>query len=88
MSNSDQAPVSRVERTVAFMAIGIGIVAFLCLMAVLIAPLVGMSAEAMTSPLWQLVFMVAYFGLPLAILIMIGLVIARWVQNRRHRAQG
>ncbi|GGA62739.1 hypothetical protein GCM10011490_11490 [Pseudoclavibacter endophyticus] len=87
MGTEEQAPVSNVERIVAFMAIGIGVVAFLCLIAVLMAPLLGVPAASLTAPGWQVAFLVAYFGLPLAVLLLIGLVIARIVQNRRHRAR-
>lgn len=85
MNSPQQAPVSRGERVVAFLAIGLAIVAFIALMAVLSAPLFGVAAEAMAEPVWQATFFVAYFGFPLAFVLIIGLILARILQNRRAR---
>lgn len=86
MNNTDKAPVSGFERTIAFMAIGIAIVAFICLLVVLTAPLLGVPGESMVAPGWQITFLVAYFGFPVAFLLMIALIITRLVQNRRSRS--
>lgn len=85
MSNTARTPISNVERIVAFVAIGLAIVAFCCLVAVLAAPALGVAAGALTSSGWQTVFLVAYFGFPVAFVLMLGLIIARIVQNRRAR---
>lgn len=87
MSNKSQAAVSRVERIVAFVAIGIGVVAFLCLLAVLIAPLAGVPGDSMVAPGWQVAFLVAYFGFPIAVALMLALIVTRLIQNRRHRSR-
>ena len=83
MATSNSAPVSRAERLLAFMAIGIAFVSFVGLIVVLAAPLVGVDPESMTAPGWQTVFMVAYFGLPTAFLLMMTLLVVRFVANRR-----
>lgn len=88
MSTPSQAPVSRAERVVAFMAVGIAIVAFVCLLTVLSAPLFGVPGESMTAPGWQFAFLVAYFGFPLAFVLIIALIITRVVQNRRAARRG
>lgn len=82
-SKRPDAPVSRGERILAFMAVGIAIVSFACLMAVLVAPLTGASPESMTAPIWSVLLAVAYIGFPLALLLMIALLVWRLVINRR-----
>ena len=77
-SKRPDAPVSRGERILAFMAVGIAIVSFACLMAVLVAPLTGASPES-----WSVLLAVAYIGFPLALLLMIALLVWRLVINRR-----
>lgn len=70
------------------MALGIAVLAFLTLIVVLGAPVVGVAGESMTTPLWQTLFTVAYFGFPLAFLLMLTLIIIRIVSNRRARSAG
>ncbi|KAB1660371.1 hypothetical protein F8O01_03345 [Pseudoclavibacter chungangensis] len=85
MSTPARAPISKVERIIAFMALGIAVIAFVALIVVVGAPLAGVPGDAMTTPLWQTLFLVAYFGLPIAFVLMLTLVIIRIVSNRRHR---
>lgn len=85
MTTTPSTRPSRVERTIAAVAIGVAIIAFGCLMAVLLAPALGVPGSSMVAPGWQATFLIAYWGLPLAFLLLIGLVIARLAQNRRRR---
>lgn len=88
VTSSASTRPSRVERILALLAIGIAVIAVACLVAVLVAPLVGVPGSAMVAPGWQVAFLVAYWGLPIAVLLLIGLVISRLAQNRRRRVRG
>ena len=85
MNSPQQAAISQFERIVSFVAVGLAIIAFVALMAVLSAPLFGVAPEAMAEPGWQATFLTAYLGFPLAFVLMISLILTRIVQNRRAR---
>lgn len=82
---TERAPISAAERILAFMALGIAVVALVCLIVVIGAPVVGVDPGSMTTAGWQLLFLIAYFGFPVAFVLMLSLFVIRIVSNRRRR---
>lgn len=83
MSSADHTSTSRLAGTTAAVAAVIAIVSFLAILAIVIAPSLGGAAPS--EPLWQLTFVVAYAGLPVALLLVLGLVVARFLGRRQQR---
>ncbi|PPG70540.1 hypothetical protein C5C31_05210 [Rathayibacter rathayi] len=83
MKPQEPAGIGRAERTLAFMFIAIIVVSVLAFLAVLLAPTFGVRNYA--GPLWSFVIALPLMGLPLAILLMIGVLIAG-VRRRRQQS--
>ncbi|CAG7844057.1 hypothetical protein USB125703_00278 [Pseudoclavibacter triregionum] len=70
---------SKLDRWLAGVALVSAILALAAFAAVIIATFSGVTGEAWSSPIWVAVFTVAYWGLPLALVAIIALVIRRAV---------
>lgn len=73
MKPQEPAGIGRAERTLAYMFIAIIVVTVLAFLAILIAPALGV--REYTGTLWQFVFALPLVGLPIAFLMMIGMLI-------------
>ncbi|SMH32020.1 hypothetical protein SAMN06295885_0677 [Rathayibacter oskolensis] len=81
MKPQEPAGIGRAERTLAYMFIAIIVVVVIAFLAILIAPMLGVREYG--GALWQFVFALPLVGLPIAFLMMIGMLI---VGVRRRRA--
>jgi TRAP-type C4-dicarboxylate transport system permease small subunit len=85
VSDVENTPPSRVQRSLTFMiaaVIGLSVLAFVAL-------LIGMATQTLDydNQLWQVVFFVPYFGLPIGfVLIFVLLIIS--IRRRRQDARG
>ena len=88
---SESGPISehRVERILAYMfaaIVGLSILAFL---AVMIGTLAGVGAnDGFSQGAWPIVIMLPWFGLPLAFLLLIALLIVNGVRRARGSRAG
>lgn len=72
------------ERTLSYAAAIIAITSFLAMMALLIAPLVGVDFSNAPTGLWSVVMTIAYYGFPLAFICVVVLIISNVMRNRRR----
>lgn len=71
------------ERLLAYLTVGIAAVSFVALFTVLLAPLFGVDFAESDSWLWPTCVFIAYWGFPLALILLIVFVIWRVFANRR-----
>lgn len=83
--SQNQAPVGRGERILANATAVLAIVAFICLLAVLIAPLAGVDFATDAPWFWPVALLVAWWGFPLALIGVAAVIIWRVIANRRHQ---
>jgi DMSO/TMAO reductase YedYZ heme-binding membrane subunit len=72
---------TRFERVLTFMLVGVSIVSILCLVVVLVATWAG--ATDFAGSVWPVVAMTPYFGLPVAFLLLLTLLIVATVRRAR-----
>lgn len=83
--SQNQAPVGRGERILANATAALAIVAFVCLIAVLVAPLFGVDFATDATWFWPIALLVAWWGFPLALIGVAAVIIIRVISNRRHQ---
>ncbi|RWZ64509.1 multidrug ABC transporter ATPase [Labedella populi] len=76
---------TRFERILTFMLVGVSLVSVVCLVVVLIATWVGTTDFG--GSVWPVVAMTPYFGLPVAFLILLTLLIVATVRRARTARQ-
>ncbi|MDX2375930.1 multidrug ABC transporter ATPase [Microbacterium sp. LRZ72] len=90
MSSSTPPPAEaapgRLDRILAFMSLGIALLSIGCFFAIMIGTAMGMTQADYSSGIWPIVAILPMFGLPLAFVLIIALLILTWV--RRGRASG
>ncbi|RWZ49823.1 multidrug ABC transporter ATPase [Labedella phragmitis] len=72
---------TRFERILMFMLVGVSIMSIVCLVVVLVATWAG--ATDFRGSVWPVVAMTPYFGLPLAFLLLLTLLIVATVRRAR-----
>ncbi|SJM71728.1 hypothetical protein [Gulosibacter sp. 10] len=72
-----------VERILAYLATGIAILAFIGLLTVLLAPLFGVDYATSHLWVWNASMFVAYWGFPVALILVVALLLIRVISNRR-----
>lgn len=83
MANSENAPASPAERTIAIAAIVIAIASMLSLLGILIAGMLGANVGGEPRWIWDSLIAIAYYGFPLAFLFVVTLIVIRMIANRR-----
>ena len=81
--SSEAAPIGRAERALALAAIVIAAIAFLCLLVVFVAPLVGLQYGEPPAWYWDALMAIGYYGFPVAFLCVVALLVLRMISNRR-----
>lgn len=80
------AATKPLDRAVATAALIIAVLALAAFAAVIIATFAGLPGAAWSEPMWVTITTVAYWGLPLALLLLIILVVGRVVRRQRDGA--
>jgi uncharacterized BrkB/YihY/UPF0761 family membrane protein len=76
--------VSRFERVLAFMLLGLVLLSVGTFLAIIIGTWQGMGSADFASGIWPVVVMVPYIGLPLAFVLLITLMITSVVRRSRE----
>lgn len=79
-------PVRRIDRVLAFMSLGIAVVAIGCFFAIVIARPAGVTD--FTEGIWPLVVVFPLIALPIAFLMIIALLIMSFVRRARANRAG
>lgn len=82
-SPDPDVPVRRVDRILAFTALGLAAASILCFFAIIIGTAVGMQQQDFGSGVWPFVAAVPYWGLPAAFVMIIVLLSMSFVRKGR-----
>jgi ABC-type dipeptide/oligopeptide/nickel transport system permease component len=87
---SDSGPITdnRAERVLAYMFAAIVALSIICFFAVMIGTFSGVTREEMGSGIWAVVTMLPWFGLPVAFVLLIALLIVNGVRRGRAARTG
>ena len=88
---SDTGPITqhRAERVLAFMFVGIVGISILAFIAVMIGTLMGAGAnDGFSQGVWPIVLTLPLFGLPIAFILLIALIIVNGVRRARTSRAG
>ncbi|OAN38881.1 multidrug ABC transporter ATPase [Microbacterium sp. H83] len=82
-SPDPDVPVRRVDSILAFGALGIAAASVLCFLAIIIGTAVGMRQEDFGGGVWPVVAAVPYWGLPVAFVMIIVLLVMTFIRKSR-----
>ncbi len=87
---SEPAPnINRFERMLAIMLIALIAISLICFVAVIAGTSLGVgNNDGFSHGIWPTVFMVPYLGLPLAFLMLVGLLISNGIRRQRAATGG
>jgi uncharacterized BrkB/YihY/UPF0761 family membrane protein len=86
VSDDQQQPASRVQRTLGFMIVAVIGLSVLCFFAIIIATAVGV--HDFTLPLWRVVGILPVIGLPIGFVLIFVLLIISIRSRRRENRDG
>lgn len=78
-----EPPVRRIDRVLAFMALGIAVLSVLCFFAIMISTAAGMQHEDYATGVWPVVAVLPVVGLPIAFVLILVLLIMSFVRRGR-----
>jgi FtsH-binding integral membrane protein len=78
-----EPPVRRIDRVLAFMALGIAVLSVLCFFAIMISTAAGMRHEDYATGVWPVVAVLPVVGLPIAFVLILVLLIMSFVRRGR-----
>ncbi|RRJ87476.1 hypothetical protein EG850_04020 [Gulosibacter macacae] len=77
------APTSRLERILAISSVVIAVLALVSLIVLLLVPAFGFEFGNPPAWYWDALLAVAYYGFPVAFILVVTLIVMRMVANRR-----
>ncbi|ALX67409.1 multidrug ABC transporter ATPase [Microbacterium sp. XT11] len=84
-AQSPEPEVRRIDRVLAFTALGLAAASIICFFAIIIGTAVGMDQADFGEGAWPFVAAIPYWGLPIAFVLIITLLVMSFV--RKGRAQ-
>ena len=82
-SSEPDVPVRRVDRILAFTALGLAAASIVCFFAIIIGTAVGMRQEDFGSGAWPVVAAIPYWGLPAAFVMIVVLLVMSFTRKGR-----
>jgi hypothetical protein len=82
-NSEPEIPIRRLDRILAFAALGIAAASVICFFAIIIGTAVGMDQSAFGEGLWPLVAAIPFWGLPLAFVMIITLLVMSFIRKGR-----
>lgn len=82
-SPSEDVPVQRIDRILAFMSLGIALLSVLCFFAIMIATASGVRHADFATGVWPVVSAIPMFGLPVAFILILILLVTSFVRRGR-----
>lgn len=83
---SPETPTSRIDSILAYTALGLAALSVTCFFAIIIGTAVGMTQQDFLAGVWPAVAALPMYGLPLAFVLIIALLVRSFV--RKGRAAG
>jgi TRAP-type C4-dicarboxylate transport system permease small subunit len=84
-AQSPEPEVRRIDRVLAFTALGLAAASIVCFFAIIIGTAVGMNQADFGEGAWPFIAAIPYWGLPIAFVLIITLLVMSFV--RKGRAQ-
>lgn len=81
--NTPEVPVRRLDRFLAVTALGLATAAVLCFFVIIIGSAMGMSQEDFAVGVWPVVGAIPLWGLPLAMVMILTLLITSFIRRGR-----
>jgi TRAP-type C4-dicarboxylate transport system permease small subunit len=82
-NSGPEAPVRSVDRILAFTALGLAALSVICFFTIIIGSAVGMTQESFGEGAWPLVAGIPLWGLPIAFVMIIVLLVSSFVRKGR-----
>lgn len=82
-NSGPEVPVRRVDRILAFTALTLAALSVICFFAIIIGSAVGMDQTAFAAGVWPLVAAIPLWGLPIAFVMIISLLVMSFVRKGR-----
>ena len=82
-NSEPEIPVRRVDRILAFSALGIAAASVVCFFAIIIGTAVGMDQSAFGEGLWPAIAAIPFWGLPVAFMMIIALLVMSFIRKGR-----
>ncbi|WP_435746491.1 multidrug ABC transporter ATPase [Microbacterium sp. PMB16] len=82
-NSEPEVPVRRLDRFLAFTALGIAAASVVCFFAIIIGTAVGMDQAAFGGGAWPLIAAIPFWGLPVAFLMIIALLVMSFIRKGR-----
>lgn len=82
-SPEPEVPVRRIDRILAFSALGLAAASIICFFAIIIGTAVGMQQKDFGAGVWPFVAAIPYWGLPLAFVMIIVLLAMSFIRKGR-----
>lgn len=82
-NSQPDVPIRRVDRILAFTALGIAAASVLCFFAIIIGTALGMDQKAFGDGVWPVIAFIPYWGLPLAFALIITLLTMSFIRKGR-----
>ncbi|MFB8187705.1 multidrug ABC transporter ATPase [Microbacterium sp. NPDC055988] len=82
-NSEPDVPIRRVDRFLAFGALGIAAASVVCFFAIIIGTWVGMDQAAFGEGAWPIIAAIPYWGLPLAFVMIIALLTMSFIRKGR-----
>ena len=82
-SPEPEIPVRRIDRILAFSALGLAAASIICFFAIIIGTAVGMQQKDFGAGVWPFVAAIPYWGLPLAFVMIIVLLTMSFIRKGR-----
>ena len=86
-SRGPEVPIRRIDRILAFTALGIAAAAVICFFVIIIGTALGMDLAAFGEGLWPVIAAIPYWGLPLAFVMIIVLLVMSFVRKGRAESR-
>ncbi|WP_243073852.1 multidrug ABC transporter ATPase [Microbacterium sp. SS28] len=80
-SGGPEVPVRRIDRILAYMALGITVISIICFFAVILARPLGV--DDFTTGIWPMIVVLPLIALPIAFVLIIALLIMSFVRRAR-----
>ncbi|MGO1544542.1 MAG: hypothetical protein ACTHXA_09415 [Gulosibacter sp.] len=81
--STDNPESSMAERLLAYLTVGVAALSFIALFTILLAPLFGVDFASSDLWIWPVSMFIAYWGFPLALILLVAFVLWRVIANRR-----
>lgn len=80
-NSGPDVPVRRVDRILAFTALTLAALSIICFFAIIIGTAVGVNQDSFSTGIWPLVAAVPLYGLPIAFVMIIALLIMSFIRK-------